>query len=426
MYSNNNSTIDYTKVFLVLSTLFLMWGLITVLNFSLIEELRDVFKLSPYESLSINLALYATYFVIALPAGFIINKVGFRKGIIIGAGLASFGCFLFYPAAESNSFVKLLMALFVLGAGFTFLQVATNPYVALLGMRGKGAAKLSFIQAFNSLGTFLAPLLAGGLFLSMSGLNPESIVTMSPEEIMEHKILLVQVPYLVFGSIWFLLMLIVVLSELPKINIQDQLPLIRSDETEPRKYIFQYPQVMNGALTLFLYVGAEVSLAYYISERSEALMPYYWGLALLGRFVGAGLLFVATSPRKLMKLSGSVAVFLLLVYLIVNSDESSVGIVTQTVDPALYLLVLIGLCNSIIWPTVFTMGIDGMGKYSIKASSVLVMSVFGGAVVQFAFVYLLTDYSSIILAFPILLLAYGAVIWFGTKGSVYEKKSNFY
>ena len=108
MYSNNNSSIDYTKVFLVLSTLFLMWGLITVLNFSLIEELRDVFKLSFYESLSINLALYATYFVIALPAGFIINKVGFRKGIIIGAGLASFGCFLFYPAAESNSFLKLL------------------------------------------------------------------------------------------------------------------------------------------------------------------------------------------------------------------------------------------------------------------------------------------------------------------------------
>jgi len=424
MYSNNNnSTIDYTKVFLVLSTLFLMWGLITVLNFSLIEELRDVFKLSFYESLSINLALYATYFVIAIPAGFIIDKVGFRKGIIIGAGLSSFGCFLFYPAAESNSFIKLLMALFVLGAGFTFLQVATNPYVALLGMRGKGAAKLSFIQAFNSFGTFLAPLLAGGLFLSMSGLNPESIVTMSPEEIMEHKILLVQVPYLVFGSIWFLLMLIVVLSELPKVNIQDQVPLIRTNETEPRKYIFQYPQVINGAITLFLYVGAEVSLAYYIAEKSDTLIPYYWGLALLGRFVGAGLLFVATSPRKLMKLSGSVALFLLLVYLIIQNDEKH--ILTQTTDPALYLLVLIGLCNSVIWPTVFTMGIDGMGKYSIKASAVLVMSVFGGAVVPFAFVYLLTDYS-IISAFPILLLAYGVVIWFGTRGSVYEKKSNFY
>jgi FHS family L-fucose permease-like MFS transporter len=240
---------------------------------------------------------------------------------------------------------------------------------------------------------------------------------------MEHKILLVQVPYLVFGSIWFLLMLIVVLSELPKVNIQDQAPLIRANEKEPRKYIFQYPQVINGAVTLFLYVGAEVSLAYYISEKSEMLIPYYWALALLGRFVGAGLLFVATSPRKLMKLSGSVALFLLLVYLIIQNDEKH--ILTQTTDPALYLLVLIGLCNSIIWPTVFTMGIDGMGKYSIKASAVLVTSVFGGALLPFAFVYLLTDYS-IISAFPILLLTYAVVVWFGTRGSVYEKKTNFY
>ncbi len=424
MYSNTgNTTINYTKVFLVLSTLFFMWGFITVLNFSLIDELRDVFKLSFYESLSINLALYAIYFVIAIPAGAIINLVGFRKGIIIGAGLASLGCFLFYPAAASHSFYKLIMALFVLGAGFTFLQVASNPYVALLGLRGKGAAKLSFIQAFNSFGTFLAPLLAGSLFLSISGLDPAHIVTMSPDEIMEHKVSLVQIPYLFFGSVWFLLMLIVVLSELPKVHIMDQTPLIRPNEKEPRSNILQYPQALNGAITLFLYVGAEVSLAYYISQKGESLMPYYWGLALLGRFIGAGLLFVATSPRKLMKLSGSVALFLLLVYIIINNDEKH--ILTQTIDPALYLLILIGLCNSIIWPTVFTMGIDGMGKYSIKASGLLVTSVFGGAVIPFIFVYLLTDYS-IISAFLILLISYGAVVWFGSKGSVYEKKNNFY
>ncbi|ABG60839.1 MFS transporter [Cytophaga hutchinsonii] len=425
MYSNSNTTINYTKVFLVLSTLFFMWGLITVLNISLIEELRDVFQLSFEESLSINLALYGTYFIIALPAGWVINKVGFRKGIIIGAGLASFGCFLFYPAAASSSFVKLLLALFVLGSGFTFLQVAANPYVALLGMRGKGAAKLSFIQAFNSFGTFLAPLLAGGLFLSIAGLKPTSFATMAPEELMQHKILLVQMPYLLFGSIWFLLMLIVTLSELPRINMQDQPPLIRNNEKEPRKFLLQYPQVVNGAITLFLYVGAEVSLAYYISMKSETLIPYYWGCALLGRFIGAGLLFVATSPRKMMKFSGSVALFLLLVYMIINNDDKYIVNMNQETDPALYLLVLIGLCNSVIWPTVFTMGIDGMGKYSINASALLVMSVFGGAVIPFIFIYLLTDYS-IISAFPILLIAYGFLIWFGSKGSIYEKKNNFY
>lgn len=425
MYSNSNTSINYTKVFLVLSTLFFMWGLITVLNISLIEELRDVFKLSYYESLSINLALYGTYFIVAIPSGAIIDRVGFRKGIIIGAGLSSFGCFLFYPAAESNSFYKLLLALFVLGSGFTFLQVASNPYVALLGMRGKGAAKLSFIQAFNSFGTFLAPLLAGGIFLSITGLKADSFATMSPEDLMLHKILLVQIPYLVFGLIWFLLMLIVLFSELPKVNIHDQPPLIRTNEKEPRKYLIQYPQVVSGALTLFLYVGAEVSLAYYITSKSEALIPYYWGCALLGRFIGAGLLFVATSPRKLMKFSGSVAIFFILVYMVVNNDEKYIINADQAIDPALYLLVLVGLCNSIIWPTVFTMGIDGMGKYSMKASAFLVTGVVGGAIIPFVFIYLLTEYS-IISAFPILLLAYATVIWFGSKGSIYEKKNNFY
>ncbi len=424
MYTNNNNSINYTKVFLVLSTLFFMWGLITVLNIALIDELRDVFKLSYEESLSVNLALYSTYFVVALPAGAIINKVGFRKGIIIGSGLASLGCFLFYPAAGSHSFYKLILALFVLGSGFTFLQVASNPYVALLGMRGKGAAKLSFVQAFNSMGAFLAPILAGGLFLSIAGIKPDSFSTMSPDELMHHKILFVQLPYILFGSIWFLLMLIVLLSELPKISLQDQQPLIRNNEAEPRKFIIQYPQVINGALTLFLYVGAEVSLAYYISMKSDELISYYWGLALLGRFIGAGLLFVATSPRKLMKFSGSLAIFLLVLYLIVNNDDHYLT-AEGTYDPALYILVFVGLCNSIVWPTVFTMGIDGMGKYSMKASSVLVMSVFGGAVVPFIFINLLTEYS-IISAFPILIIAYAFLIWFGSKGSVYEKKNNFY
>jgi len=424
MYSNSNSSINYTKVFLVLSTLFFMWGLITVLNIALIDDLIVVFKLSYEESLSVNLALYSTYFVVGYPAGLIIDRVGFRKGIIIGSGLASLGCFLFYPAAESHSFYKLILALFVLGSGFTFLQVASNPYVSLLGMRGKGAAKLSFVQAFNSMGAFLAPILAGGLFMSIAGIKADSFAIMSPEELMHHKILFVQVPYLLFGSIWFLLMLIVLLSELPKINMNDQPPLIRNNEVTPRKYLIQYPQVMNGALTLFLYVGAEVSLAYYISMKGEALISYYWGLALLGRFIGAGLLFVATSPRKLMKLAGSLAIFLLVLYLIVNNDDKYIQS-RGDYDPALYLLVLVGLCNSVVWPTVFTMGIDGMGKYSMKSSSVLVMSVFGGAVIPFIFMNLLTEYS-IVSAFPILIIAYGFLIWFGSKGSIYEKKNNFY
>ncbi|MBC7450480.1 MAG: MFS transporter [Cytophagales bacterium] len=425
MYSSSNPSINYTKVFLVLSTLFFMWGLITVLNISLLDEIRDIFQLDYNEALYINVALYGTYFFIGIPAGALINWLGFRKGIIVGTALSGIGCFLFYPAAEDRSYIMLLIALFVLGTGFTILQVAANPYVALLGMRGKGASKLTFVQGFNSFGTFLATLLASGILMTIVGLKPDSFLTMTPDELIQHKIIMVQIPYLIMGIIWILLSLSVLFSELPKINIKDQIPLIRENESEPRKYMFQYPQVVNGAISLFLYVGAEVSLAYYIDWKAEQLIPYYWGCALLGRFMGAGLLYVATSPRKLMTISGGLAALLLLIYLLTNSADQYIGTSNANMDPALYCLVLAGLCNSIIWPAVFTMGIDGMGKYTLNASSFLVMGVSGGAIIPIIFLYLFTDVS-LWAAFPLLIAAYIMVVWFGLRGSRYEKKNNFY
>jgi len=402
-----------------------MWGLITVLNISLLDEIRDVFQLDYYEALSINMALYGTYFIMALPSGTLISKLGFRKGIILGTALSGIGCLLFYPAAGNHSYKLLLLALFVLGSGFTILQVASNPYVALLGMRGKGACKLTFVQGFNSFGTFVAPFLASGLFLSIAGLKSDSFLTMTPDELYHHKIIMIQLPYLLLGTIWFLLSTFVLFSELPKINIKDQLPLNKEEETKPRKYIIQYPQVLNGALSLFLYVGTEVSLAYYISWKAENLIPMYWGCALLGRFMGAGLLYVVTSPRKLMTYAGMGATILLIAYLLTNSADLYIGTDNEAIDPALYFLVAIGLCNSIIWPTVFTMGIDGMGEKTIKASSILVMGVLGGAIIPFAFLFLFNDVS-LWAAFPLLIAAYLIVVWFGTRGSRYEKKSNFY
>jgi FHS family L-fucose permease-like MFS transporter len=425
MYSSTPASVNYSKVFLVLSTLFFMWGLITVLNISLLDEIRDVFQLDYNEALSINIALYGTYFIMALPSGKLITWLGFRKGIILGTALSGIGCFMFYPAAGHHSYKLLLLSLFILGSGFTLLQIASNPYVALLGIRGKGASKLTFIQGFNSFGTFLAPFLASGLFLSIAGLKADSFLTMTPEELAHHKIIMVQIPYLILGIIWFLLSMLILFSELPKINTKDQQPLIRDSETEPRKYITQYPQVIYGALSLFLYVGTEVSLAYYISWKTEYLLPFYWGCALIGRFAGSGLLYSVTSPRKLMTYSGIAATLLLIAYLLTNSADQYIGISDNVTDPALYLLVGIGLCNSIIWPTVFTMGIDGMGKYTVNASSVLVMGVCGGAIIPFAFSFLFTDVS-LWTAFSLLIVAYIMVVWFGMKGSRYEKKSNFY
>lgn len=402
-----------------------MWGLITVLNISLLDEIRDVFQLDYYEALFINVALYGTYLIVSLPAGKLISWLGFRKGIIIGTALSSVGCFLFYPAAGAHSYKMLIGALFILGAGFTILQVASNPYIALLGMRGKGASKLTFVQGFNSFGTLLAYFLPAGLFITLAGLKSDSFLTMTPEELAYHKTIMIQVPYLILAAIWLLLSIFVLFSELPKIDVKEQAPLIRENETGPRTFMLQYPQVLNGAISLFLYVGAEVSLAYYIGWKADQLIPFYWACAMLGRFMGAGLLYVSTSPRKLMTYSGIAATLLLIIYLLTNSADRYIGTPTAILDPALYSLVAIGLCNSIIWPTVFTMGIDGMGKHTLQASSYLVMGASGGAIIPFIFLYLFTDVS-LWAAFPLLIAAYGMVVWFGIRGSRYEKKNNFY
>lgn len=416
-----NQEINYPRVFLILATLFFMWGLITVLNISLMKEIISVFHLSFAEYSVLNVALYASYFIASYPTGVIVNAIGFRKSMIFGSVVAAIGCFMFYPASEQHSYKLLLIALFIMGVGFTFLQVAANPYIAILGIRGKGAAKLTFIQAFNSLGTFIAPILALGLIHQLANVDPTAMETLSAQQIIESKKLIIQIPYIFFGTLWLLLALLLSISALPKISVIEQEPLIKK-LTHRRQYIWQYPQVFNAFVALFLYVGAEVYIANLIEIKAPELMTYYWGLAMLGRFMGAGLLYVSTSPRKLMQYCGIGALLLLVAYLFTNKANVNIG-AEAGIDPALYLLVMVGLCNSIMWPSVFTMGIDGMGKFTITAASFIVASIVGGAIIPYILFYFeFSMWSSILL----LLVAYSFVIWFGLKGSRYEKENNFY
>ncbi|MCU0416445.1 MAG: MFS transporter [Cytophagaceae bacterium] len=418
---SKNPEINYPKVFLILATLFFMWGLITVINISLMNEIIALFHLSFTEFTVLNVALYASYFIASYPTGFIVQSIGFRKSMIMGAVIAAIGCFLFYPATEQHSYRLLLVSLMVMGIGFTFLQISANPYIALLGIRGKGAAKLTFIQAFNSLGTVIAPLLAYGLIHFLVQVDPEAIHNFTPAEIIEHKKTIIQVPYLFFGTIWLLLSILLFLSELPKINILDKEPLNKRTP-DGRRFIWQYPQVRYAFVSLFLYVGAEVYIASYLEIRAASLMPYYWGLAMLGRFMGSGFLYLNTSPRKLMQVSGLGAVVLLLIYMFVNRSHIFIG-AEAGIDPALYLLVIVGFFNSILWPTVFTMGIDGMGRHTIQASAFIVAAIIGGAIIPYTIFYL--DLS-LWLTILILAAAYICVAWFGLKGSRYEKENNFY
>ena len=178
----NKGSKNYNQALAILSTLFFIWGLITVLNFMLVETFMAIFSLSLVESYMLNVAFFGAYLVVSYPTSLLIDKVGYKNVMISGILVGSFGSILFLPAAAFQSYGLLLLALFVLGSGITMLQVSSNSYVALLGPRGFGASKLTLVQAFNSLGTYLAPLFAAGLFMKIAGINDGSLMSMSPEE----------------------------------------------------------------------------------------------------------------------------------------------------------------------------------------------------------------------------------------------------
>ncbi len=413
MYNKGNK--NYNQALSILSTLFFIWGLITVLNLILVEKFMIIFSLSVRESYFLNVAFFGAYLLISYPAGRFIDFVGYKSGMVTGILIGALGCFLFCPAAAYRSYSLLLIALFVLGAGISVLQVSANPYVALLGPRGLGASKLTLVQAFNSLGTFLAPLFAAGMFMNIAGLTEESLVAMAPEELKEALIGYVQMPYLMLGVAFILLALLIGFSEIPILDTSGFQPLIR-ESIPPRKYILQVPHVLTGTVAIFLYVGAEVIIGQYLLAKSEVdeslslLVKIYWGLAMLGRFGGSFLLrFI--SPRKGMAIFAGCSIFLLFIFLL--SSHTITG---------LWALALIGLFNSILFPSIYTMGIDGMGKLAEESSAILNMAIVGGAVLPFLFSILPGN----TIPFFIPLVSYVFIVYYGLRGSRYAKRTNFY
>jgi FHS family L-fucose permease-like MFS transporter len=405
MYNKGNK--NYNQALTLLSTLFFIWGLITVLNFMLVKKFVIIFSIEkPYV---LNVAFFGAYLLVSYPAAKLMDKIGYKNGMIAGILVGAIGCFLFCPAAAFQSYSLLLIALFVLGSGITLLQVSANPYVALLGPRGMGASKLTLVQAFNSMGTYLAPLFATGLFMKIAGLTEVSLAAMPSEEYKQALIAYVQMPYLLLGVAFILLALLIGFSEIPLLDTSTFQPLIE-EEMPPRKYVLQVPHVLMGALAIFLYVGAEVAIGQYLVTKSPGIyVQFYWAAAMAGRF-GGTILLRFLSPRKSMAIFAGSAIFLLIIYFLFN--DQSIG---------LWALALIGLSNSLLFPCIFTMGIDGMGKYSEESSAVLNMAIVGGAVLPF-----LISFIPGIAGFLLPLVSYMFIIYYGLHGSKYPKRTNFY
>lgn len=351
------------------TTLFFMWGFLTALNDILVPHLKSVFDLNYVEASLIQFIFFGAYFLMSIPAGKIIAVMGYQRSMVAGLLTAAVGTLLFYPSAGFLSYRLFLVALFVLATGITILQVAANPYIAALGKPETASSRLNLAQAFNSLGTTLAPFFGGWLILAgAASTAPVSKLVEAAS---------VKIPYLELAAT--LIVLAIVLSRI-------QLPTLSAVEEEtahPGTWweTLKIRHLTLGAVGIFLYVGAEVSIGSYLvnfvmdpevgnlsKSAASICLSCYWLGAMLGRFLGSGLLQVVRA-NVLLGINAAVAALLAIMgYL--TSGYLAMGAV-----------LVIGLFNSIMFPNIFTLGIAGLGHLTRRGSSILIMAIVGGAIV---------------------------------------------
>jgi FHS family L-fucose permease-like MFS transporter len=408
--------------FSVVTAVFFMWGFITVLNDVLVPHLKSIFALDYTQAALIQFCFFGAYFLMSLPAGKIVSALGCKNGIILGLAVTGLGALGFLPAAALPSYPVFLAALFVLASGITLLQVAANPYVSLLGPPQGASSRLNLSQAFNSLGTAIAPKFGGILILSVGVLAPAALTQLPSAQQAAYQMQqahAVELPYIGIAVTLFLLALVVHLFHLPAVQEMES-----GDEgPHPFRDALRHRHLSFAIAAIFLYVGAEVSIGSfminYISlpgigdmpeARAAGYVSLYWGGAMVGRFVGAALLRRIDS-RKLLAAFAAVAA------LLVFTTMLSAGML------AVASVVAIGFFNSIMFPTIFTLGIEGLGPLTGRGSSLLIMAIVGGALVPLA-QGKLADQMGLHHAFLLPLLCYLYILFYAVKGSRHQSSDD--
>ena len=436
---DNNKT--YINAFVLVTSLFFTWGFLTVLVDSPISRFREIFTLSYFESGLVQFAFFGAYFLLSIPAGFILIRIGYQKGIILGLTTMAVGCFLFYPAASFRTFGIFMLGYFVLAGGMTILQVAANPYVAALGSEETSSSRLILSQAFNSLGTALAPSVGAIYFLSDKILSKEEIELLdleSREIYYLSEASAVQGPFIFFGCFLLAIALVFFFIKLPSLM--------------PEKGNGTYLDVINqknliyGVFGIFFYVGAEVTIGSYLvnyfldmnlvdSIKNNSIMnsiatffkhdifvlldngdykysnkavfglfvTFYWSGAMVGRFIGSYLTKIFQAGRVL-SFFALIAIFLIFLSAISN------GLISM------WSILAIGLFNSIMFPTIFTLSLNGLGNLKPKGSGLLCTGIVGGAIIPPLY-GLLTDFMGFKFSLIVLSLCYLYIANFGRTNS---------
>jgi FHS family L-fucose permease-like MFS transporter len=446
----------FTSAFATVTFLFFMWGFITCMNDILIPYLKGVFDLNYTQATLVQFAFFGAYFIgslvyflLSVSYGDPISKIGYKNGMMLGLLLAGLGCALFYPAAHFQMYGFFLGALFVLGLGLTLLQIAANPYVALLGKPEGASGRLNLAQGFNSFGTTIAPLIGGYLIFNFFGKTATGADA-------------VKVPYLMMAFLFWALIGLIFRAKLPEFSQEENVG------NDPGA--FKFRQLRFGIIAIFMYVGGEVAIGSLIisylgaeqimgmpEEVAKTYLAFYWGGAMIGRFMGALFLSDKVLMQKLLfgaliAFGGGIMVYVATyiesglsfdkvhyfgVFLILNLLAFYTGksqarltttrfalivvallftVITGSGTVAMWCVLAIGLFNSVMWSNIFTLAIEGLGKYTSQGSSLLVMAILGGALVPIMQGFV-ADYAGVQFSFIVPVFCYLYIAWYGLYGS---------
>ncbi len=395
---NEQSNKNYLFPLTAMTTLFFLWGFITVLNDVLIPRLKGVFDLTYFEAMLVQFCFFGAYFIVSIPAGILVKQLGYKKGILTGLIVASIGCMLFYPAVVVHEYWLFLGALFVLAAGVTVLQVSANPYVAALGPEKTASSRLNLAQALNALGTTVGPYVGGILFFGTAGTLAASAASAES----------VKVPYLMLAAALLLIAIIFAFIKLPEIEAHKE----ENNAAVESRSLTQAPHLTMGVLAIFCYVGGEVAIGSFLvnyfgeahiagleEHAAAALISYYWGGAMVGRFIGSALL-QKIAPSKAIAFNAFSVIALLLITIFTQGDV------------ALYSVLAIGLFNSIMFPTIFSVAIEKLGSLTSKGSGWLCLAIVGGALVPLLQGFI-ADTVNIQQSFFVPMICYVFIAWYG-------------
>jgi len=444
-----NQTRGYTSAFISLTFLFFMWGFMTVLNDILIPYLKGVFELNHTQAMLIQFSFFTAYFVgsliyflISASYGDPINRIGYKKGLVMGLLISGLGALLFYPAAQFHLYGLFLGALFVLGLGFTLLQIAANPYVSILGSEKSASSRLNLAQGFNSLGTTIGPVVGGFLVFTFfkDAQGSEAV----------------KIPYLFFALMFLLMAGFIRLTPLPRFT--------NPEEVKGGFGALKYRQLVFGMGAIFMYVGGEVSIGSMMINYLELpeiaglnetegskFVAFYWGGQMIGRFLGA--ISLSKTENKWLKYALMIAIALASFVVIgVTSDWQTAGLysgflllnlvafylggslphrtlylfalinlvllvvaLSFTGAVAMWTVIGIGLFNSIMWSNIFTLAISGLGKHTSQGSSLLVMMILGGALLPLLMGFV-ADMMGVHMSYAVPLLSYVYIAFYGMNG----------